>query len=226
MALSDVDVQKQIKHMMAFIEQEATEKAEEVDAKAEEEFNVEKGRLVQSQRVKIMEYFDRKEKQVEMQKKIQASNMLNQARLKVLKEQEEKLDKLIDETRRRLTTVTKSADKYAKLLQLLIAQGVFQLLEPHLVVRCRKEDLHLVRDAVKGALEHYTNITDRRCEIKIDEENFLSPQVAGGVEMLIPNSKIKIVNTLESRLAMITSQLLPEIRVRLFGRNPGRKFLD
>ena len=33
MALSDVGVQKQIKHMMAFIEQEANEKAEEIDAK-------------------------------------------------------------------------------------------------------------------------------------------------------------------------------------------------
>merc|ERR1711894_130504 len=85
MALSDADVQKQIKHMMAFIEQEANEKAEEIDAKAEEEFNIEKGRLVQQQRLKIMEYYERKEKQVELQKKIQSSNMLNNARLKVLK---------------------------------------------------------------------------------------------------------------------------------------------
>ncbi|EPQ09402.1 V-type proton ATPase subunit E 1 [Myotis brandtii] len=69
MALSDADVQKQIKHMMAFIEQEANEKAEEIDAKAEEEFNIEKGRLVQTQRLKIMEYYEKKEKQIEQQKK-------------------------------------------------------------------------------------------------------------------------------------------------------------
>lgn len=56
--------------MMAFIEQEANEKAEEIDAKAEEEFNLEKGRLVQHQRLKIMEYFERKEKSVELQKKM------------------------------------------------------------------------------------------------------------------------------------------------------------
>jgi len=55
MSMTDTDVQKQIKHMMAFIEQEANEKAEEIDAKAEEEFNIEKGRLVQQQRLKIME---------------------------------------------------------------------------------------------------------------------------------------------------------------------------
>lgn len=56
--------------MMAFIEQEANEKAEEIDAKAEEEFNIEKGRLVQQQRLKIMEYYEKKEKQVELQKKM------------------------------------------------------------------------------------------------------------------------------------------------------------
>lgn len=55
---------------MAFIEQEANEKAEEIDAKAEEEFNIEKGRLVQQQRLKIMEYYERKEKQVELLKKM------------------------------------------------------------------------------------------------------------------------------------------------------------
>lgn len=45
MALGENEVQKQLKHMMTFIEQEANEKAEEIDAKAEEEFNIEKGAL-------------------------------------------------------------------------------------------------------------------------------------------------------------------------------------
>ena len=56
--------------MMAFIEQEANEKAEEIDAKAEEEFNIEKGRLVQTQRLKIMEHYDKKEKQVALKNKM------------------------------------------------------------------------------------------------------------------------------------------------------------
>lgn len=101
MGISDNDVQKQLRHMMAFIEQEANEKAEEIDAKAEEEFNIEKvfyihrrdvwndwksqGRLVQQQRTKIMEFYEKKEKQVELQRKIQSSNSLNQSRLLCLK---------------------------------------------------------------------------------------------------------------------------------------------
>ena len=63
-------INQQIKQMMGFIEQEANEKVEEIDAKAEEEFNIEKGRLVQQQRLKIMEFYERKEKQVELQKKM------------------------------------------------------------------------------------------------------------------------------------------------------------
>jgi len=45
MALSDSDVQKQIQHMMAFIEQEANEKAEEIDAKAGKSSTSRKGGL-------------------------------------------------------------------------------------------------------------------------------------------------------------------------------------
>merc|ERR1711993_119078 len=95
MTLSDADVHKQIKHMMAFIEQEANEKAEE-------EFNIEKGRLVQQQRLKIMEYYERKEKQVELQKKIQSSNMLNNARLKVLKARDDHVGQVLDNAKTQL----------------------------------------------------------------------------------------------------------------------------
>lgn len=45
--LGDTEVQKQIKHEMAFIEQEANEKAEEICAKADE-LNIENGCLVQT----------------------------------------------------------------------------------------------------------------------------------------------------------------------------------
>ena len=41
---------------------------------AEEEFNIEKGRLVQTQRLKIMEYYEKKEKQIEQQKKMWVSS--------------------------------------------------------------------------------------------------------------------------------------------------------
>lgn len=95
----------------------ANEKAEEIDAKAEEEFNIEKGRLVQQQRTKIMEYYEKKEKQVELQRKIQSSNMLNQSRLRLLKAREDNIKEVLEEAKKNLTGISQNQQKYTELLK-------------------------------------------------------------------------------------------------------------
>lgn len=226
MALSDADVQKQIKHMMAFIEQEANEKAEEIDAKAEEEFNIEKGRLVQQQRLKIMEYYEKKEKQVELQKKIQSSNMLNQARLKVLKVREDHVRSVLEEARRRLGEVTKDPTKYKSVLEKLITQALYQTMEAKVILRCRQADLALVNETLPVCEDQYKQSVGKDVSIKVDTENFLAADTCGGVELIGLNGRVKVPNTLESRLELISQQLVPEIRNALFGINPNRKFTD
>ncbi|XP_048864190.1 V-type proton ATPase subunit E 1-like [Brienomyrus brachyistius] len=226
MALSDADVQKQIKHMMAFIEQEANEKAEEIDAKAEEEFNIEKGRLVQTQRLKIMEYYEKKEKQIEQQKKIQMSNLMNQARLKVLKARDDMVSDLLNEARQRLAVIAKDQTRYTNLLEGLVLQGFYQLLEPKVTIRCRKQDVALVQAAIQKNISTYKDAVKNNLEVRIDQENFLSPEITGGIEMYNADGKIKVSNTLESRLDLIAQQMMPEIRVALFGANQNRKFMD
>ncbi|XP_062856848.1 V-type proton ATPase subunit E 1a [Trichomycterus rosablanca] len=226
MALSDADVQKQIKHMMAFIEQEANEKAEEIDAKAEEEFNIEKGRLVQTQRLKIMEYYEKKEKQIEQQKKIQMSNLFNQARLQVLKARDDWIMDLLNEARKRLAEIAKDPSQYSSLLEGLILQGFYQLLEPKVTIRCRKEDVAMVEAAVQKNIAIYKETVKSKIEVHIDKDHFLSPDLSGGVEVYNANGKIKVSNTLESRLDLLAQQMMPEIRVALFGANQNRKFMD
>lgn len=226
MALSDADVQKQIKHMMAFIEQEANEKAEEIDAKAEEEFNIEKGRLVQQQRLKIMEYYEKKEKQVELQKKIQSSNMLNQARLKALKVREDHVRNVLDEARRKLAEIIHDPGRYKEILQLLIIQGLYQLTESHITLRVRQADVHLVEPLLESIQQQYKQTTKKDVILKIDPDNFLPNGSCGGVDLLASKGRIKVSNTLETRLELIAQQLIPEIRGALFGRNENRKFND
>ncbi|XP_054720335.1 V-type proton ATPase subunit E-like [Uloborus diversus] len=226
MSLSDADVQKQINHMMAFIEQEANEKVEEIDAKAEEEFNIEKGKLVQEQRLKIMEYYDKKEKQVELARKIQSSNQHNQARLKVLKKREDHIKDVLDEAKKQLHSKTRDTARYQEVLRKLILQAVYQLLETNVLIKCRKQDVDLAEKTLKSIAQEYEGQVGKPVKITIDKENYLSPECAGGVEITAQNGKIKINNTLESRLDMISQQLLPEIRETLFGSNPNRKFKD
>jgi len=226
MALSDADVMKQIKHMMAFIEQEANEKAEEIDAKAEEEFNIEKGRLVQQQRLKIMEYYDRKEKQVELQRKIQQSNLHNAARLRVLKEREDHVASVLEDAKRRLAEIVKDRALYKGLVQNLMTQGLLQLLEANVILRCRQADLSLLEESLDSVAQDYKKATGKEVNLKIDKESFLSSALTGGVELSAQKGKIKIVNTLEHRLEMLAKQMVPEIRTALFGQNMNRKFTD
>ncbi|KAM3859274.1 V-type proton ATPase subunit E 1 [Diretmus argenteus] len=226
MALSDADVQKQIKHMMAFIEQEANEKAEEIDAKAEEEFNIEKGRLVQTQRLKIMEYYEKKEKQIEQQKKIQMSNLMNQARLKVLKARDDMISEMLNEARQRLANVAKDPARYSGLIDGLVLQGLYQLLETKVTIRCRKQDLQIVQASIQKNIGIYKSTVKNNVEVRIDQDNFLSPDISGGIEIYNANGKIKVSNTLDSRLELMAQQMMPEIRVSLFGANPNRKFMD
>jgi len=227
MALSDAGVSKQIKHMVAFIEQEASEKAEEIDAKAEEEFNIEKGRLVQQQRLKIMEFYERKEKQVELQKKIQSSNMLNNARLKVLKARDDHVAHVLEDAKKQLTKIAHDRSKYPAIIEKLIAQGLCQLIEPTVTIRCREEDKAIVEGAVQPALSSVKDmIGGLHVDIKVDSETFLSPKSAGGIEMYAHKGKIKVDNTLEARLQMIAENTMPQMRTALFGANENRKFND
>nr|CAG4645173.1 EOG090X0F8Y [Leptodora kindtii] len=226
MALSDGDVQKQIKQMMGFIEQEANEKVEEIDAKAEEEFNIEKGRLVQQQRLKIMEFYERKEKQVELQKKIQSSNLLNQARLKVLQAQQQHIVNLLGEARGRLSKTSSDQSNYGRVLKDLVTQALFQIMEPQVLIRCREADLHLVESILPEAIAKYSEAMKKPCTVTIAKENCLPANTCGGVELTAFNSRIRVNNTLENRLELIAGQMLPEIRTELFGENKNRKFYD
>lgn len=49
---------------------------------------------------------------------------------------------------------------------------------------------------------------------------------SGGVELVAQNGKFVVENTLESRLDLMSQQMVPELRTILFGRNPNRKFTD
>ncbi|XP_075998149.1 V-type proton ATPase subunit E 1-like [Genypterus blacodes] len=226
MALTEIDVQKQIKHMMAFIEQEANEKAEEINAKGEEEFNIEKGRLVQTQRVKIMKHYEKKEKHIDQNKKIQMSNLMNKARLRVLKSRDDMIMDLLNEARQRLADTVRDPARYSVLLEGLVLQGFYQLLEPTVIIRCRQQDVDMVQAAVDKIIPVYKEAVKSYITVKIDQERFLSPDICGGVEVYNDKGKIKVSNTLESRLELMAHQMMPEVRVALFGANPNRKFLD
>lgn len=135
--------------------------------------------------------------------------------------------------------------------------------EAHITIRVRQVDLSLIDSIIEPIQDAYKQITRKDVAIKIDQDNFLSPDSCGGVDLyaargiyspkkksllenysasfelnnIFSNNKlitlyelflgrIKVSNTLETRLELIAQQLIPEIRSALFGSNPNRKFTD
>lgn len=219
--MNEADVQKQIRQMVAFIDQEANEKAAEIDAKAQEEFAIEKDNLVNQQKQKIQQFYQKKEKQVELQRKIQHSNLQNQSRISILKAREDLIQKLKDQAIVQLSAISKDESKYPNLLTNLIAQALYRLVEKEVHIKCREKDLGLVKNAINEAIELYKKAIKRDVVVKI-MPTYLNPEISGGIEAFTTDGKIKVINTLEARLTMLFDQMIPEIREKLFGKNKNR----
>merc|ERR1712154_572474 len=139
---------------------------------------------------------------------IQSSNMLNAARLKVLKHRDDHAASVMDEAKANLVTITRDKAKYTGILQQLLTQGLCQLLEPALLIRCRQADQALVERSFLRLLLNTRQLLAKIARSKWTQRIGWEP------------------TKLEARLAMVSQQILPSMRSKLFGANPSRKFFD
>ncbi|RKP09416.1 ATPase, V1/A1 complex, subunit E [Thamnocephalis sphaerospora] len=223
-ALNDEEVKKEMDKMCLFIRHEAMEKARELMAKADEDFTIEKGKIVQQESKQIEATAQRKTKQVEVQKKIARSNLVNKARLRTLAERENLLNELFETVREKLYHIPDDREKYRVLIKDLLLQGFLQLMEEEVSITCREADSTLVQDAIDEAKAEYEKMVQRRISPVLDPDNHLPKTSAGGVIIHALGGRIKCANTLESRLELLADLMLPDIRILLFGPSPSRKF--
>src|ERR1700743_2255043 len=116
-ALSDDQVAGELKKMTAFIRQEAYEKAKEIQIKADEEFAIEKSKLVRQETASIDSAYKKKFKQASMSQQITRSTVANKSRLRVLSARQELLDDLFEKASKKLGDITKDKKKYGDLLK-------------------------------------------------------------------------------------------------------------
>ncbi|KAI9209071.1 ATPase, V1/A1 complex, subunit E [Polychytrium aggregatum] len=225
--LNDNEVQQEMQKMVSFIKQEALEKAREIKVKnADEEFNIEKAKLVRQETLAIEAFYQKKLKQSEVQRKIAQSNHINKNRLRVLQTRQQVLEELFKEAKSKLVSLTQDKTKYQHLLKDLILQGLYQLMDTFVVLQCRKVDVPLVKAGLEIAVAEYKKALNRPVTLTLDEANPLPETSAGGVVLSSLEGRIRVSNTLESRLEQLGDTMLPDIRYTLFGPSPNRKFFD
>ena len=161
--------------MTAFIEQEAREKAREIQIKADEEFSIEKAKLVRAEKDAIDAAYAKRFKQAAMSQQIARSTVANRTRLRVLAERQRLLDDLFETTRRRLADVaSQDHSKYGDALSALLLEGFLTMSESKLAVRARAQDYELVDKAIATAAAGYKErMGGQEVKATIDKQNEL-----------------------------------------------------
>ena len=157
--------------MTAFIRQEALEKAKEIQLKADEEFAIEKSKLVRQEMASIDASYEKKFKQAGMSRQIARSTTANKARLKVLSARQQLLNDLFEQARGRLGTTTEDKAKYQEICKNLMLEGCYALGEGKVHVRARKADTDVVKKAIGDAQKVYKEKTKKDVAIQVDEKN-------------------------------------------------------
>jgi V-type H+-transporting ATPase subunit E len=160
--------------MTAFIKQEANEKAHEIQIKADEEFAIEKSKLVRQETDAIDSTYAKKFKQATMSQQIARSTVSNKTRLRVLGARQELLDDIFEKAQQCLSEAAKDKNKYEATLKGLVLEGFYALNEPELQVRARKADYELVKEAIEAAAKEYKEKVGKEISATIDEENPVS----------------------------------------------------
>lgn len=157
--------------MTAFIKQEAMEKAREIEIKANEEFEIEKSKLVRQETDSIDSQYEKKFKQATMSQQITRSTVANKTRLKVLSARQELLDGIFEDAQKKLTGGAQNKAEYQKILKGLLLEGFYALNEPKLLVQARKKDNDVVKKAIEDAVKEYKKEVGKDVEAKIDESH-------------------------------------------------------
>ncbi|KAG0033989.1 V-ATPase V1 sector subunit E [Podila clonocystis] len=224
-ALNDEEVFSEMRKMVAFIKQEALEKAREIKVKADEEFNIEKAKLVRQEAINIDAAFQRKVKQADVQRRIAQSNNINKSRMTILLTRQQMLDDLFAESRNQLLEVTKDTARYEKFLADALVQAFFRLLEPEVLVTFRKADKATIEKLLPSVNARYEEATKQSIRIILLDEH-LPADSAGGVIVAGNGGRTICNNTPEARLAILEEDMLPDVRNMLFGQSPNRKFFN
>jgi V-type H+-transporting ATPase subunit E len=104
---------------------------------------------------------------------------------------------------------------------------MIKLLEPELLIKCRREDVAMIKELISEIEVEFKEIMKREVadgdkystRLKLLENDFLTPEQGGecgGVVMTSVDRRIVCNNTLKSRLDLCFEELLPHIRKILF----------
>eukprot|EP00300_Choanocystis_sp_HF-7_P038488 c5548_g1_i1.p2 GENE.c5548_g1_i1~~c5548_g1_i1.p2 ORF type:complete len:254 (+),score=55.44 c5548_g1_i1:91-762(+) len=220
--------------MIRFIRSEAAEKANEIKNDAAEQCIIDRSAVYEAEKANLEAEFDRKHKQVDVNRRILRSNVINASRLEVLERRNKEIVKIFERAREGLKAYGSGA-AYEGLLSNLMLEALLKLSERSVQLNVRQCDIALAKKLLPNVITAYRAKlpAGETIDVKVDEKHFLLPGPSevkageafccGGVIASAKKGKILCSNTLDARLEIAFGNLLPDIRIGLFGASTARQ---
>jgi len=206
--------------MVAFIMQEANEKVNELKIKTDHDFNLERQNLVLAGKQRVQEEYAQKAKDLEIQQRVSRANAVANSRVKKMKARDDLLEQLKTECTAKLANFT-STQQYANLLKQLIIQGLIKIEEPIVEIQGRQEDKAAIQRILPEAVNEYKSIMAANGhtvtpQVTLSEHTLSSKTTTGGVILGALNGRIILDQTLDERLHIAYTDMMPSVRYGLF----------
>ena len=219
--MDESQTRKQIQQMCRFIEQEAKEKVNEIKLRTEQERDRQLAYLDLEGRRKIDAEFETKKKGLNVQKRIMKAKASQKEFGRKMNVRQDLIQSMLEDAKKRLSKLSRTSD-YKDLLLKLLVQGLLKLQEKNVKVKCRQQDLALVKSISSSAVKEYQKFmknecgAEVKCSVVVDEKRFISEKSPGGIVVLGHSGKIICDNTLETRLKTAFEDLKPVLRAVVF----------
>jgi len=209
----------QVTHMRDFILHEAKEKADEIAAKAEQDYIVEKQRLVEEEKLRIKKEFERRESNVALETKIANATETNKNKMLVLQAAAGQIEEVYNAAFEQMKRSNIATDQ--TLLKGLIEEAIRMIQLDSVTVRCRAEDKAAVQQAIASCSG--AKITLDSTPITVDPSvTNISNACIGGVLVFSDDGKVVVSQSLNARLQVAYDTALPVIKPVLFNQGGSK----
>ncbi|KNH08184.1 ATP synthase [Perkinsela sp. CCAP 1560/4] len=207
--------------MVAFIGAEAREKELEIDQQALEEHDIEKQRLVEKGKKKMLAEFESKLASLEIDKRVSRSNCLMRCQHELVKERHDLIDSIRTQLHARCLAMKSDAKLYRRNLKHFIEEAAKAVCYDAIII-CLQEDLAVVQELATELQQKFvdnqvfSNKSTNPMKLHVCTDDHLDEDSLGGVILKAQDGKIVCDNTLRHRAEICIADKLPEIRTMLF----------
>lgn len=206
---------RHIQSMIDFIEREALEKVEELEAAAQEEYDVEKMRVVETEKSKIRAQHEKKKVQVDIDCRVSKANFSKNQRMRVMSERAKVMDSLYEATKESILKTISDENTYQNLLLLLIRESLLSI-RASVTISCIEGDKKKISSLIPQVVDWYRNEMKETITLTVSDAALSKEEVWGGVLVSTPNGRIVCNNTLAHRAKTCFEEQLPTVRYHLF----------